>query len=275
MADEQRLWHDKSTPILLPQYRRANPILGQLAWTWSDWSLSPLSQPSWELTRLYTLKISWNITKHHKSFGCRSLWADDLYMKVYAHTLLLHSSIPTQPSVIPRATPLWITRAGTYTCLRYVTDLSEVRWGHQDTVALCRSGPSIRSPWRSQSSPHHRRPGPQQRPGRPKLPLMVAYGCHSPLARRSLDAGTNPPAKSPPKLTSTAITSQGAPWTKITGSQESICIWLTATHILATILPFCQATSLPPRTVHKTCWAVTSQNMFTRKPWPFFAIQWI
>ena len=47
-------------------------------------------------------------------------------MKVYAHTLLLHSSIPTQPSVIPRATPLWITRAGTYTCLRYVTDIPEV-----------------------------------------------------------------------------------------------------------------------------------------------------
>ena len=44
--------------------------------------------------------------------------------------------------------------------------------------------------------------------------------------------------KTPPKSTSSAITSQGAPEQKKTGSQESICIWFTATHILATILPF-------------------------------------
>ena len=112
--------------------------------------------------------------------------------------------------------------------------------GQQDAVALCRSVPSIRSPWCSQSSPHHRRPGPQRRPRRPKLPLMVAYGCHSPAARRSLDVtgchwmlvagsfkktwsryvktvnkySTNPLAKSPPKSTSSAITSQGAPLNK-------------------------------------------------------------
>ena len=137
--------------------------------------------------------------------------------------------------------------------------------GQQDAVALCRSVPSIRSPWCSQSSPHHRRPGPQRRPRRPKLPLMVAYGCHSPAARRSLDVtvchwmlvagsfnkkwsryvktvnkySTNPLAKSPPKSTSSAITSQGAPLNKkITVSQESICIWFMATHILATHLPF-------------------------------------
>ena len=93
---------------------------------------------------------------------------------------------------------------------------------------------------------------------------MVAYGCHSPLARRSLDVtgchwmlvagsfkkiwsryvktvnkySTNPPAKSPPKSTSSAITSQGAPLNKKTLSQESICIGFMATHIFATHLPF-------------------------------------
>ena len=117
--------------------------------------------------------------------------------------------------------------------------------GQQDTVALCRSGPSIRWFWRSQSSPHHKQPGQQRRPRRPKLPLMV--GIHywpehhwmSLDVIRTLVAGSFKKTwsryhqpKTPPKSTSSAITSSGCP----TESQESI--WFTATRIPATHLPY-------------------------------------
>ena len=165
--------------------------------------------------------------------------------------------------------------------------------GQQDAVALCRSVPSIRSPWCSQSSPHHRRPGPQRRPRRPKLPLMVAYGCHSPAARRSLDVtgchwmlvtgsfkktwsryvktvnkySTNPLAKSPPKYSKINFLCNhftGCPLEQKNNSIPGINLHLVhGNPHPCNPSPFYQATSLPPRTVHKTCWAVTGQNMFT------------
>ena len=77
---------------------------------------------------------------------------------------------------------------------------------------------------------------------------------------------TNPLAKSPPKSTSSAITSQGAPLNKKNNSIPGINLHLVhGNPHPCNPSPFYQATSLPPRTVHKTCWAVTGQNMFTGK----------
>ena len=117
--------------------------------------------------------------------------------------------------------------------------------GQQDTVALCRSGPSIHWFWRSQSSPHHKQPGQQRRPRRPKLPLMVGIHYWPEHHWMSLDVigrwWLALSRKHGQGTTSQKLPLQSlhrVPLNKKTGSRESICIWLTATHILATHLPY-------------------------------------
>ena len=150
--------------------------------------------------------------------------------------------------------------------------------GQQDTVALCRSGPSIRWFWRSQSSPHHKQPGQQRRPRRPKLPLMVGIHYWPEHHWMSLDVIGRW------WLALSRKHGQGTTSQKLLQNQ----LPLQSLHRVPHRIPginlvhgnphpcnpsplFYQATSLPPWTVHKTCWAV-GHNIFTGKLWPCFAI---